>query len=200
MARDRIDIIDILLGRGSTRAGPRGMFDELAERLAGGGHRFEVISGEDLLRSLFAPPSLDERYESIDEAIALLIKNGAIQRLTPATKRSRVQLTANVVYIGPEGFSDDHPHINILARHPKPEKRDRWRLWSFCPRHERARAFHIKGIEDIAEAERVANIVLDVGLGLIDTEAMMKASLKPKPPAAAAPMEPAPVAPKPEAE
>jgi hypothetical protein len=193
----RIDIIDILLGHGSSRAGPRGIFDELAERLAGGGHRVEVVSGEDLLRSLFAPPTLDERYESIDHAIAFLIKSGAIQRLSPVTQRSRVQLSENVVYIGPEGFSDDHPHINILARHTKPEKRDRWRLWSFCPRHERANAFHIKGIEDIAEAERVANIVLDVGLGLIDTETMMKASLKPKPPAAAATP---PAAPEPAAE
>ena len=194
----RLDIIDIILGGGSSRARPRGLFDELAERLAGGryasGGYVRQPSAEDFIAALLSPPTVAEQYAIMDEAIDHLIKSGTAKALQPVTKRSRVQISDNVLFIGPEGFPEDHPHHNFLIRHTDPKKRDRWRLYSICPRHNRSRGFHIKGIEDMAEAEHVANLVMDIGLHLIPEEALAAATRKPKPAAAAAPMPEAPAA------
>lgn len=166
----RIEVI----GEGSLRD----IFDILARRLAG--ETIRQPSVEDMLADIFSPPTLDDRFEMIDDAIVTLQRSGALKYLSPVTARSRIQLSDNAVFIGPEGFPEDHQHLNFVVRHPKPEKRDRWRLWSICPGHTRARPFHIKNVEDISEAERVANIILDIGLGLVGEEPYLEALLKAK--------------------
>jgi hypothetical protein len=174
----RIDIIDILLGRnfhsGGFVDGGR-TFDELAARLAGGRPVQEPSLG-DFLAEMLSPPTAEEHQESINDAIEQLQALGVFKNLQPATNRSRVHINADTVFIGAEGFPDGHPHHNLLIRSLK--KADRWRLWSLCPGKKTSRAFQIKGVEDIEEATRIANIVLDLGLHLIDEETYVQAALK----------------------
>lgn len=191
-------IIDIIFG---------GDFDALARRLATDNPNARLASGgyvrapggslEDILSAILSPPSLKDRVEAVDEAIAGMIEDGVMAYLKPATQRTTIQINADTIYIGPEGFTDKHPHVNILTRHTRPDKRDRWRLWSICPGYPTVHAFHFKGFENIEDAERVANIILDIGLGLIGDEpyleALLLAKKRAKPPAApaAGPVEPA---------
>jgi hypothetical protein len=145
----RIDIIDLLMHGG----------------LSSGRRHGSGISVSDLLDALLTPKTAKEETDHISEAVDMLIKEGMMALLKPITTRSRVQINADTVYIGPEGFPSDHPHVNILTRHTKPEKHDRWRLWSFCPSRSTTHAFRFSGIPDIAQAEVVANIIMDIGLG-----------------------------------
>jgi hypothetical protein len=145
----RIDIIDLLMHGG----------------LSGGRRHGPGVSVSDLLDALLTPKTAKEETDHISEAVNMLIKEGMMALLKPITTRSRIQIDADTVYIGPEGFSPDHPHVTILTRHPKAEKRDRWRLWSFCPSHSTTHAFRFRGVPDLDQAERVANIIMDIGLG-----------------------------------
>jgi hypothetical protein len=141
----RIDIIDILIGSM--------------------GRREPVITLADLFEAIASPRTMKEETDHISEAVNMLIKEGMMALLKPITTRSRIQIGPDTVYIGPEGFPPEHPHVTILTRHPKAEKRDRWRLWSFCPSHSTTHAFRFRGVPDLDQAERVANIIMDIGLG-----------------------------------
>lgn len=190
-----MDIIDVIvLGGGGRRSSRRGDLDGLAELLMG---RSRGTSVEDLLESLLRPRSVAELTQEVDEAM----EDERVLAMQPVTVRSRVQLTKDVIYIGPEGFKPDHPHFNFLIRSPK--KPDRWRLWSICPSHPTVRAFHIKGTDDAEEAVRRSNLLLDIGLDLVNNDEVFRRAagypdddhtgIKPKPPAAPAegPVEPA---------
>jgi hypothetical protein len=141
----RIDIIELLLA------------NEL------GGRRAPGISISDVIDAIVGGPKEDTDH--INEAVNIMIEEGTMALLKPITTRSRIEIGPDILYIGPEGFHPDHPHVNILTRHPKPEKRDHWRLWSFCPSSSVTYAFKFRGIPDLDQAERIANLIMDIGLG-----------------------------------
>jgi hypothetical protein len=161
---DLSEILEHLTGGSRQRRRPRSIADLL---LGGGGG----IGLEDLLEAL-RPRSPVEMAADVDHAI----NHEEILKLQPTTNRSRIQIADGVIYLGPEGFKPTHPHHNLLIRHPK--KPDRWRLWSICPSSSRQIAFHIKGTADPEEAVRRANLLLDIGLGLVEDAEISKSGFE----------------------
>jgi hypothetical protein len=150
--------------------------DIIAEAITRPHRRREPGLADILAEMLSALPTEDEHQMLINEAIEELQVRGILKNLQPVTVRSFVRIKADTVFIGAEGFPEGHPHTNLLVRSPK--KMDRWRLWSLCPGKKVSRGFNIKNVSETEEAVRIANIVLDLGLHLIDEETYLNAARK----------------------
>lgn len=109
------------------------------------------------LSEIFADPQ--EQHELAMEAA---IKLPQVAEMQPAVKRTITKLTDICFHLSPDGFNQEDPHVMVLLRNP--EKHDRWRLYSLCPRTRNGgTSYRIRG--DEATAIRLAGIIIDLSTG-----------------------------------
>jgi hypothetical protein len=162
---DLSEILEHLTGGSRQRRRPRSIADLL---LGDGGG----IGLEDLLEAL-RPRSPVEMAEDVDRAI----NNEEILKLQPTTNRSRIQTCGRCHLSWTGGFQADAP----APQSPDPPSEETRPLAALVnlPKHSsRQIAFHIKGTADPEEAVRRANLLLDIGLGLVEDAEMSKSWLR----------------------
>jgi hypothetical protein len=106
-----------------------------------------------------------------ESSIEKIIRHPKMAELKPVSVRTLTRLTDKCLHLSSEGFGKSDPHTLLLLRSPK--YRDQWILYSMCPRSASGTtSYKIKAEE--AEAIRIASVVTDIALGIIEAQEWMK--------------------------